>query len=180
MRTLTRNERMLAGSLGALVILFVNLAGMRWVADQMRTEGAKIRQLETETQASRLLVKQRPYWIARREWVDAHAPEAYDDHSTRSKFQQEIQASVLSRKLKIDSQQPLDTEHNGDLAVANIDLVMTGRLEDIVRWLQATQQPGRYVSLGNFTLNQSDDGNSMQLQVRLGKVYRAVTPATSP
>jgi hypothetical protein len=180
MRALNRNERLLAGALGALLILFVNLAGMRWVADQMHTEGAKIRQLEGETQAARLLMKQRPYWIARREWLDAHPPAIYDDRSSRSKFQQEVQAGILAQKLKIDSQQPLDTERSGDLAVANIDVVVSGRLEAIVRWLQAVQQPGRYMSLGNFTLNQSDDGNSMELQVRLGKVYRAAAPATSP
>ncbi len=180
MRALNRNERLLAGALGALLILFVNLAGMRWVADQMRTEGTKIRQLAGETQAARLLMKQRPYWIARREWLDAHPPEIYDARSSISKFQQEMQTGILAQKLKIDLQQPLDTERSGDLAVANIDVVVSGRLEAIVRWLQAVQQPGRYMSLKNFTLNQSDDGNSMELQVRLGKVYRAAASATSP
>ncbi len=180
MRPLTRNERLLAGALGALVFLFVNLAGMRWVSDQMRTQNTVIRQLETEVGVTRQLLKQRSYWEARQAWMAAHPPEVYDERMTRSKFLQEVQAGVQGKELKTDSQQPLDTERSGSLAIANIDLVLNGRLESIVRWLHTVQQPGKYVSIGNFTLKQGDDGNSMQLQVRLGKVYRAGGSAASP
>ena len=179
MRPLNRNERLLAGALGALAFLFLNLAAMRWISEQMRTQRAAITQLEMEAQATRQLLKQRPYWVARQEWIAAHPPETYNELQTRAKFQREAQTSLQDKGLKIDSQQPQDTEHVGDLAVANLDLMMTGRLEAIVRWLHAVQQPGKSVSVGNFTLKQGEDGNSMQLEVRLAKVYRAGAPVSS-
>jgi hypothetical protein len=180
MRPLNRNERLLAGALGAVVFLFINLAGMRWISDQMRVQKAAISQLESDAAATRTLLTQQPYWEARQGWVAAHPPDVYDDRTTRSKFLQEVQSDVQTQGLKIQSQQPLDTDRAGQMSVANIDLVLSGRLEAIVRWLHAVQQPGKYVTIGNFTLKQGDDGNSMQLQVRLGKVYRAGGPSASP
>ncbi|MDD5200377.1 MAG: hypothetical protein PHC88_11315 [Terrimicrobiaceae bacterium] len=178
MRPLNRNEGLLAIALGALLFLFINIAGIRWVAGKMHGAHEEISRIETEAAAARLLLAERPKWIARQAWMEAHPPETYDDRNSR-KFVVDVPTSVQAAGLKIDSQQPLETVRDGRLAVAKIHLVIRGRLESIVRWLHATQQPGRYALVETFTLNQADDGNSMQLDVLLGKVYRAAGPADS-
>lgn len=180
MRPLNPNERRLAIVLGAVLLLLVNFAAMRWVADTMRTASSRIATLEAEATELNAVLAERPFWIARRDWLAAHPPAPYDERATRSQFVQAMQASLAQHKLKVDSQQPLDTERIGDLAIANIDLVVTGRLEAIVRWLHSIQQPGKSVLVRSFTLKQGEDGNSMQLQIRLGKVYRAAALATNP
>lgn len=178
MRPLNRNERLLAIALGFIVLLLLNFAGMRWVADTMRSSRNRIAQLESENTALQRVLAERPYWVARQKWLDANPPAAYSERTSRTEFVQSVQAAVSAQGLKIVSQQPLDTERVGPLAVTNIDLVLSGRFQSLIRWLHAIQQPGKYALIRSFTLKQGEDGNSMQLQVRLGRIYRVA--ATSP
>jgi hypothetical protein len=173
MRPLNRNEQLLALALGGTVFLLLSLFGMRWVADQMRGGRAEIARLETEVAAARRMLEQKPYWLARQDWLLAHQPQPYDARTSRSKFVEEIQSSVTANKLQIASQQPQTDERQGRLATTWIDLTVTGRLEAIIRWLQALQQPGKYEVVRSFTLKQAEDGNTMELHVLLGKIFRA-------
>jgi hypothetical protein len=180
MRPLNRNERLLATLLGAAAFLVLNLFGMKWVSNHTAATRADIARFKSEADAARALLKERPYWNVRQDWVTAHPPEAYDDKTSRAKFVQSVQEGLDRQKLKIESQQPLETEHEGRLAVTGIELTVTGRLESIVRWLYALQQPGNYQFVRSFTLRQAEDGNTMQAVVRLGKVFRSGDLASYP
>lgn len=173
MRPLNRNEQLLALALGGALFLVLNLFGMRWVADQMRSGRAEIAQLESDAAAARQLLKQKPFWTARQDWLLVHQPDLYDARTSRSKFVEEVQASVTTNKLQIASQQPQTDEQQGMLATTWIDLTVTGRLEAIVRWIHALQQPGKYAVVKSFTLKQADEGNTMELHVLLGKIFRS-------
>jgi hypothetical protein len=173
MRQLNRNEQLLALALGGTVFLLLNLFGMRWVADQMRNGRAEIAQLESDAAAARQLLKQKPFWTARQDWLRTHQPDLYDARTSRSKFVEEVQASVTTSKLQIASQQPQSDEQQGMLATTWIDLTVTGRLEAIVNWIHALQQPGKYAVVKSFTLKQADEGNTMELHVLLGKIFRS-------
>lgn len=172
MRALNRNEQLLALALGGALFLVLNLFGMRWVADQMRSGRAEIAQLESDAAAARQLLGQKSYWLGREGWLRAHPPELYDARTSRSKFVQEVQSSVTADKLQIAAQQPQADESQGRLATAWIDLTVTGRLEAIVHWLHTLQQPGKYEIARSFTLKQAEDGKTMELHVILGKIFR--------
>lgn len=180
MRTLNRNERMLAIAFGATLFLVLNLVGMRWIANQLRTLRGDISSQRAEAAAARQLLTQRPYYVAREEWLKTHPLPVYDERLSQSEFVQSVNAGIQSHKLKIISQVPSEAERTGTLAVAKIDLTLNGRLEAIVRWLHAVQQPGKFMFTERFTLKQGDDGNSMELQILLGKVYRLGGSAASP
>lgn len=180
MRPLNRNERLMAAALAAMVFLFINLAGMGWIGGQMRDARAEVSRLESESGAANTLLKERPYWLARQAWVAGHPPEVYDERTSRSKYVQDIQAGVQAQNLRIESQQPLETERDGRLALVGMEITVHGRLEAIVRWLHAFQQPGKYETVRNFTLKQADDGNTMEATVRLGKVLRSADLASYP
>lgn len=180
MRALNRNERLLAGLLGGMAFLLVNLVGMRWIASQTAASRAEIARLTGEADAARTLLKERPYWLVRQDWVAQHLPPPYDEKTSRAQFVQEVVDSVQKHQLQTESQQPLETERDGRLAIAGIEITVNGRLEAIVRWLHALQQPGNYELIRSFTLRQAEDGNTMQAVVRLGKVFRAGDLAAYP
>ncbi|MGH8048378.1 MAG: hypothetical protein ACREKL_14135 [Chthoniobacterales bacterium] len=180
MRPLNRNERMLATLLGAVAFLVINFAGMKWVANRTTMTRAEITQLKTEAEAARNLLKQRPYWLVRQDWVAAHPPAAYDDKTSRAQFVQDVTEGMKKQSLTIEAQQPLETERDGRLAITGIELTVTGKLESIVRWLYSLQQPGNYQFVRSFTLRQSDEGTTMQAVVRLGKVFRSGDLASYP
>ncbi len=180
MRPLNRNERLLATLFGAAAFLVLNLAGMKWIANQTANSRADISRLQGEANAARALLKEKPYWTARQDWVAQNAPQPFDEQTSQSQFVQEVQDSLRKFKLTTQQQQPLPTEREGRLAIAGMEVTVEGRLEAIVRWLHALQQPGRYDLVRSFTLRQAEDGNTMQAVVRLGKVYRAGDLAAYP
>ncbi len=180
MRPLNRNERLLAASFGAILFLVINLAGVRWVANQISVLHGDIHTLQTEGVAAREMLEQRPYYVAREAWLDAHPLPVYDERTSQSEFVQSVNQDLNAHKLRILSQVPQETTRAGALAFARIDLTINGRLEAIVRWLHAVQQPGKSLFTERFTLKQGEDGNSMELQVLLGKIYRAGGSAASP
>lgn len=180
MRELNRNERLLATLLGAAMFLLLNLFGMKWVSSHIAAARGDITRSKGEVAAARTLLEQRPFWTARQDWVAEHPPEAYDERTSRAKFVQSVQDSLNKQDLKTESIQPLETERDGRLAITGIELTVTGRLESIVRWLHALQQPGNYQLVRSFTLRQADDGNTMQAVVRLGKVFRSGDLASYP
>lgn len=180
MRALTRNERTLAIALGAVFFLMLNLVGMRWIANQLRSLRGEITAQRAEATAARQLLTQRPFYVAREEWLKTHPLPVYDERLSQSEFVQSVNAGVQSHKLKIISQVPSEAERTGTLAVTKIDLTINGRLEAIVRWLHAIQQPGKFMFTEKFTLKRGEDGNSMELQILLGKVYRLGGSAASP
>ncbi len=180
MRPLNRNERIMATALGAMVFLFINLAGMRWLSGHLGETRSEMSRLEAESGAARTLLTERPHWLARQAWVAEHLPEIYDERTSRSKYVQQIQASVQAQNLTIESQQPLETERDGRLALVGMEVTVQGRLQSIVRWLHALQQPGKYETVRSFTLKQADDGNTMEATARLGKVLRSGDLASYP
>jgi hypothetical protein len=180
MRQLNRNERLLVALLGAAAFLVANLVAMKWIANQTATSRAEIERLKGEATAARTLLKEKPYWTARQDWVEGHLPAPYDEKTSRAQFVQEVQESLKKFQLTTQQQQPLETEMNGRLAIAGIEITVDGRLEAIVRWLHEIQQPGSYALVRSFTLRQAEDGNTMQAVVRLGKIFRAGDLATNP
>jgi len=180
MRPLNRNERLLAAIFGGVLFLIVNLVGMRWIGGHIRSANADIARLKNEAEQANIMLKMRPYWTARQMWVKDHPPGVYDEATSRAQYVQEVQTAVQAHQLKIESQQPLETERNGRLAMVGIDVTVQGRLEAIVRWLHALQEPGKYETVRSFTLKQADDANTMEAQVRLGKVLRAGDLAAYP
>jgi hypothetical protein len=180
MRPLNRNERLLVTLLAASAFLVINLFGMKWVAARISETKADISRLKSETDAAQMLLKDRPFWLVRQDWVANHPPAVYDDKTSRAQFVQDVVDGLKKEKLTTEAQQPLETEHQGRLAITGIELTVTGRLEAIVRWLHLVQQPGNYEFVRSFTLRQAEEGNTMQAVVRLGKVFRSGDLASYP
>ncbi len=131
MRALNRNEQLLALALGGALFLVLNLFGMRWVAEPMRSGRAEIAQLESGCRRRASIARQK-FLLARPRGLACEPirPNSYDARTSRSKFVQEVQSSVTADKLQIAAQQPLADESQGRLATAwiDLDLTVTGRL----------------------------------------------------
>lgn len=180
MRPLTRNERMLSLAVGTCVFLIANMLGVRWIAGELRAWRADIVRLKTEVAAAKQVMLEEPYWHARQAWMENHPLPRYDEEQSLANFLEEMRAGLKQRNLKIESQQPMAPEVLGSLATVDVALKVEGRLEDIVRWLHAVQQPGEYLLVRKFKLNQASGKNTMELDITLGRVFRTGDIASSP
>lgn len=180
MRPLTHNEKMLSLAVGTCVFLIANMLGIRWLAGEIRSWRADIEQLETQIAASEQVMEEAPYWNARQEWIASHPLPVFDESQSTAVFLQDIDSGLRQQNLKVDSKVPMAAELFGSLATIDVELKVEGRLEDIVRWLHAVQQPGQYHLVRRFKLNQAGNKNTMQMEIRLGRVFRTGDIVSSP
>lgn len=173
MRPLTSNEKKLVLVFGVLALLIGNVVIMRWLSAEIQSTRAEVAALTVETSSLRLLSQDRPYWEARSGWLDQNQPPEYQGQSTDSEFAERVQRETRESRLTIESQQLLSAERTGNWVATPIDLTLRGSLESVVRWLQSVQGPGKFISVQNFNLRQSDDGTGMILRVRLRKLFKA-------
>ncbi len=180
MRTLNRNERTLALSLGAVVFLIVNLVAFRWVTAQLREGRVELEQARNQIRVAEALIAERPYWESLGLWMERNPVETYEGRESDLAFAESVQRGVEAAGLSVQSQSLREAEIDGDLVVAGLDLDVRGRLEPMVRWLNELQQPGSYVAIESFTLKRADADSTMRLQLRVSKVFRTTQVAQSP
>jgi hypothetical protein len=180
MRKPTASERRLIAVFGLLVFLLANFVALKWYSALRGNLSAQAASLTGTAAEYRSLLAERPRWEARRIWMESHPLDSHQGAGTDSQFAEEIQKTLTRNGLSIDAQQLDDPSPDGRLVEARIECTIKGRLEQIVRWLCDIQQPGRHLVVEAFTLRQTDDGDVMTANVRLGKVFRAVEISATP
>jgi hypothetical protein len=171
MRKLTSLERRLLLALGTAAILLLNLVVIRWISAQVRESRAAIETVNRETAEYQLLASERPYWEARQAWLESNQPVSHSGPATDSAFAEKMQSEMRKFNLTIETQQLGQSENLGDWIATPLDLTVRGNLESLVRWLQSTQAPGKFIAVRSFNLRQSEDGTSMVLRIRLQQLF---------
>jgi len=180
MRTLTPKERMLATVLATVVFLAANLIGVRWIAQQIRASKMTVARLKAENAQVRLLLEEKPYWMARKQWLVEHPLEVFNEQRSGPEFTETVRSSVERHGLTLTRNTLLPLERSGQLVTTLIELDMKGSLEAMTRWIYSVQKPGDDQFLRKFTLKKAEDGNTMELNVVLGKVFTTSEMAVSP
>lgn len=172
MRGLTSNERTLAFLLGGLMVFVLIVFGLKWCLGESRRLNSEIARLEVIRKSLEEMIQEKPYWVARQEWIQEHPAEPYRVADSESRFVEEVQKGMNDGGLSIEKQELHESEKEDSLVETIVDVDGRGSLEKIVRWLQGIQQPGRYVAIKSLTLKQVDESAAMLARVRLAKVYR--------
>lgn len=180
MRALNSNERKLLCLLGASLFVVLNIVAAKWFLTQTQNIQSRLRSLESTAGEYEAVLRERPHWEARRAWLDAWPMAPYAGPSTDSQFAEDIQHSLVQGGLVIEAQQLHEAVIQDDIAVVTLDLTVKGRLEEIVRWMQQAQQPGKYFVIRSFTLKRFDEGSTMSARITAGRLFRQGSLASTP
>lgn len=172
MRKLSASELRLSAALGAALLIALLAFVGKWYLTRVAALKADIVQLEATRSEYVQLIEEKPFWVQRGEWMAAHPAEVYEGTASDSRFAEEIQRTVTGSGLIIESQDLHEAVRQGSLAKSVIELTARGSLEQLVRWLHAVQQPGRYVAVEALNLKKAGGDKEMSMRVRLAKIQR--------
>jgi len=180
MRKWNANERRLVLILGSIFFVILNLILVKWFLGQTQQIKSRIATLESSARDYESIMAERPHWEARQAWMHAMPMDAYTGAETDSRFAEAMQQSLTQHGLAIESQQLHESELRNEVVVVTLDLTVKGQLEQIVRWMQQMQQPGKYFAIPSIILKRSDESSNMSVRMSVSRFFRRGGIASSP
>jgi len=120
---------------------------------------------------------EKEHWLARERWVAGTALPVYEGQQTEAAFFQAVQASLAEHKIEIVEQRIQETQSGGGGVSVGLDLVLNSSLENLIRWLHATQRPQAFRTFTHIKLK-SDPGNSnIRTETTLRQLYDSANMA---
>ena len=172
MRKPSSSELRLLLIFGLLILGLLHIVAFRWVLGAKDRLSSEVFRLEAAVAEYQTLLAERDFWEQRKQWLDRHPFEEHQEHQSDSQFAEQIQSSLKSHGLTINSQQLKEPSRSGSLIETQFEFSARGSLEKIIRWLSATQQPSHHVAVRTFSLKRLEEGDLMEAQMRVGKIFR--------
>jgi hypothetical protein len=172
MRKPTPSERRLMLIFGLIIVGALHIVIFRWAMGAKDALSSEVFRLQSAVDEYRLLLAEKDFWEARKQWLAAHPFDEHHGRQSESQFAEDIQASLQRHGLTISSQQMKESSQAGGLVEAQFEFSARGSLEKIIRWLGTTQQPGHHIAVRAFTLKRLEDGDLMEARMRIGKIFR--------
>lgn len=172
MRKPTPSERKLLLIFGMMLLGVLHIVAFRWILGAKDVLTADVFRLQAAVAEYRTLIAERDFWESRKQWLARNPFEEHQEHQSDSQFAEQIQSSLKSHGLTINSQQIKESSRSGRLVEAQYEFNIRGPLEKIIRWLSVTQQPSHHIAVRAFSLKRLDEGDLMEAQMRVGKIFR--------
>ncbi len=171
MRRLTKSERRLSWALGIAVFAVLNFYGLSYLFDTHTALAGKLRDLRGQREANALWLRERDLWLARKTWLDAKQPRVPASGAPQSDLLETLTASAKSNGLTIDEQGFGEPKNTPDYRGVAVKLKLTGKLENMVKWLVAVQQPEQFQAITSFTLKSASEPPTVTLELEVARWY---------
>jgi Tfp pilus assembly protein PilO len=116
-------------------------------------------------------MRERGLWLARKEWLDSRQPHVPTGSAAQSELLESLTKAAKDHALTIDEQGFGETKNTGDYRSVAVKLKLSGRLEDVVKWLVAVQQPEQFQAVMNFVLKSTDTPPNVNLELEVARWY---------
>ena len=116
-------------------------------------------------------IENKEAWKAKAKWIETHAPPAYAGPETEAAFVQTIQGSLGKQQIEILEQRMQETRPRGKFVEMQIDLVLSGPLEDLVNWLHETQQIDAFRAAVHAKFKSDADTSKIRAEISLVQFY---------
>jgi Tfp pilus assembly protein PilO len=171
LRSLTKSERRLSVVLGLAVFVMLNFYGLSYLLDEHAGLAQKIAELQGQQRSDELWLRERALWLARKEWLDSRQPHVPTGSAAQSELLEALTKAAKDHTLTIEEQSFGETKNTGDYRSVAVKLKLSGRLEDVVKWLVAVQQPERFQAVTNLVLKSTDTPPNVNLELEVARWY---------
>ena len=171
MRNLTKSERRLSVILGLSVFVMLNFYGIGYLLDEHASLAQKISELEGQQRSNDLWMRERGLWLARKQWLDSRQPHVSTGAAAQSALLESLNKAAKEHALTIEEQSFGETKNTPDYRSVAVKLKLSGKLEDVVKWLVAVQQPEQFQAVTNFILKSTDAPPNVSLELEVARWY---------
>ena len=171
MRKWTKGEKRLSLVLGVAILVMGTFYLVSYLLDIESDLGLKIRGLEANANTDQVWLREKQFWLDRKQWIDQKQPRAAAGAVPQSELLQSLTTSAQNHKLTIQEQSFADAKSTANYQAVAVRLKLTGTLEDVVRWLAEVQQPEKFQAVTNFSLKSQAKPPAVDLELEVARWY---------
>lgn len=176
-RKLTNREK----HLGALLLTAACAGGLlvffQWWSTHIVSQRAAITATLAELSELDLWVAESDMWQGRTEWLANHHPPAYRAEETKSACVEWTQNSASAAGLALSNLQLREEMSTGGVVEVGMSVVLTGRLEQLVRWMHRVHEGGGFREMREIKITGDADNSKVRAEILL--VFLCESPRTT-
>ena len=166
-----KNEKRLFIFLGVALFVMGTFYLVSYLLDIESGLALKIRGLEANANTDQVWLREKQFWLDRKQWIDQKQPRVAAGAVPQSELLQSLTASAQNHKLTIQEQSFAEAKSTANYQAVAVRLKLTGTLEDIVRWLVEVQQPEKFQAVVNFSLKSQEKPPAVDLELEVARWY---------
>ena len=171
MRKWTKGEKRLSIMFGAALFVMGTFYLISYLLDIESDQSLKIRGLEANANTDQVWLREKQFWLDRKQWIDQKQPRVPAGAVPQSELLQSLTTSAQNHKLTIQEQSFADAKSTANYQAVAVRLKLTGTLEDVVRWLVEVQQPEKFQAVTNFSLKSQEKPPAVDLELEVARWY---------
>ena len=171
MRKWTKGEKRLSLVLGVALLVMGTFYLVSYLLDIESDQSLKIRGLEANANTDQVWLREKQFWLDRKQWIDQKQPRVPAGAVPQSELLQSLTTSAQNHKLTIQEQSFADAKSTANYQAVAVRLKLTGTLEDVVRWLVEVQQPEKFQAVTNFSLKSQEKPPAVDLELEVARWY---------
>ena len=171
MRKWTKGEKRLSMILGLALCLMGTVYLVSYLLDIESSLALKIRGLEANANTDQVWLREKQFWLDRKQWIDKKQPRVAAGAVPQSELLQSLTTSAQNHKLTIQEQSFAEAKSTPNYQAVAVRLKLTGTLEDVVRWLVEVQQPEKFQAVTNFSLKSQEKPPAVDLELEVARWY---------
>jgi hypothetical protein len=171
LRKWTKGEKRLSLVLGVALLVMGTFYLVTYLLDIESDQSLKIRGLEANANTDQVWLREKQFWLDRKQWIDQKQPRVPAGAVPQSELLQSLTTSAQNHKLTIQEQSFADAKSTANYQAVAVRLKLTGTLEDVVRWLVDVQQPEKFQAVTNFSLKSQEKPPAVDLELEVARWY---------
>ena len=171
LRKLTKSERRLSIILVLAVFAILNFYGISYLLDEHAGLAQKISELQSQRRSHELWLRDRGLWLARKTWMDSQQPHIPPNVAPQSEFLEALTKSAKDHALTIEEQGFGEAKNTPDYRSVVVKLKLSGKLEQVIKWLVGVQQPEKFQAITRFALKSADQPPTVNLELEVARWY---------
>jgi len=112
-------------------------------------------------------------WKSRGQWLASHHPPAYRAEDTKSVCVEWTQNSASAAALALGSLQLREETNTGAIVEIGMNIVLTGTLEHLVRWMHRVHEEGGFREMREIKITSDADNSKVRAEVVLVFLYES-------
>ncbi|HEY0789956.1 MAG TPA: hypothetical protein VGD78_02720 [Chthoniobacterales bacterium] len=171
MRKLTKSERRLSAILGLALFGIANFYGISYLLDEQTGVAQKLGDLRTQERSNQLWLRERELWLNRKAWIESKQPRVPGGTAPQAELLQSLTQIAKDQALTIEEQGFGEAKNTADYRAVAVKLKLSGKLENMVKYLVTIQQPDRFQAVTSFALKSGNEPPSVTVELEVARWY---------
>jgi hypothetical protein len=169
---MNRRERLLAGIIGGVVVLFINIYLWSWVFGAIGRAHTELAARKALRQEQAIFMKERPVWTKRNEWLEQHQPILKNSGEAQTNLLDQLKATATKYDIVIENPAINSGETTPTHQSVFASIETKSAWPPLVHFLYDVQQPDSFIVFESVNLEvDHNDATMMHGKFKIARWY---------